>query len=670
MTNRTISVRAQWALHGKVLDDEGYQVLACSNGDLNKANFADALGRFTLGQLASLPQVSVSYLMPATRSPGGGYLALAIQWFAANGQRYADGVGQVDNQGRITTFTSYFCVPYASLAPHGITYTDMYKALSAVTLPTRDGPPKEVLITPTTQQIPGIDALAKRVAPLLLIGETVCVLGADEASLDERLRFIDTVMGLLPYGFRAKMAAATWTRATHRNHRFRLFFSSEPRASEKPDHIVYWGEPERVRIPGGAAGSYYAWLDDKITPLASLAQLNAELSFGDSADREALELVDAVRLWRRKRQGPMPPDSPDKRDSAQPRPATTGADEIARLLRECAADVRAPNLSRLRQDLTLLQDRLESGWVDDDHRERYRLLVTRWGLLSPNSRLGKWEGKLYETLLALAFGKPVTYEVFCQVEKCLDNPPDKFLYKPLLEAMERVGLADTRAKVIVYSSLDEKKLNKWLGSKDADAYRLIGELAHGAWHRKQHGVLFCDITLRYLRDRQGRYSATEIRGVLSRNGYLAQALREVGTDQYQVRALTALLAAAYPWEKYPHGLSNSVIAEILARTPDAPTPALLAAILQQIPETEAPKAWGAYVYGSITRMNLTKAVHGALWTRLPAIETERQPQPAALEAPPPELPQLPQEQETQPWPVLEPAAEPWLPQEPGNPDAP
>ena len=303
-------MRTQWALHGKVLDDEGYRVIACSNGDLSRANFADALGRFTLGQLAALPQASVSYLQPATRSPGGGYLALAIHWFAASGQRYADGVGQVDNQGRVTTFTSYFCAPYASLAPHGTTYLDMYRAFSAVTLPVRDGPPREVPVTPATRQIPGIDALAMRVAPLLLTGAPVCVLGADETSLEERLRFIDTVMGLLPYGFRARMAAATWTRPTHRDHRFRLFFSSEPRASEKPDQIVYWGEPELARIPGGDAGHYYGWLADKVTPLASLAQMYRELGFGDSADTEALRLVDEVRLWRRPRLKPMAPDAP------------------------------------------------------------------------------------------------------------------------------------------------------------------------------------------------------------------------------------------------------------------------------------------------------------------------------------------------------------------------
>jgi len=648
VTGRTISVRAQWALHGKVLDDEGYQVIACSNGDLSRANFADALGRFTPGQLASLPQASVSYLQPATRSPGGGYLALAIHWFAGGGQRHADGVGQVDNQGRVTTFTSYFCAPYASLAPRGTTYLDMYRAFSAVTLPVRDGPPKEVSIAQGTSQIPSIDDLAMRVAPLLLTGAPVCVLGADETGVDERLRFIDTVMGLLPYGFRARMAAATWTRPTHRNHRFRLFFSSEPRASEKPDQIVYWGEPDLARIPGGDAGHYYGWLADKVTPLASLAQMYRELSFGDSADAEALRLVDEVRLWRRPRLKPMAPDAPGRRDGpgerdapgkrgesgkrgpreAVPPAAAAEADPVTRLLRECDEHVRVLNLARLRQDLDLLQKRLAAGGIDDAHRRRCRALITRLDLFRPHQPLGKYEGRLYDTLLALAFGGPVGYEAFCLVEDCVRQPPDAPLhvhgplYPPLLEAIDRAGLADTRSKVIVYASHDQKKLAKWLGSRDVDAFGLISELARAAWRHREHGRLFCDVTLQYLQDKQGRYSSAEIRRVLVRNGYLARALCEVGHDQYQVYALTRLLVAAFPEDQYPLGLDEKTISELLADTPDAPTPALLAAILRKVPEAQAPLAWAAYVYGSVARMDLDEATHGALWTRLPVIEPE------------------------------------------------
>jgi len=629
VTGKTISVRAEWALHGKVLDDEGYRVIACSNGDLSRANFADALGRFTLGQLASLPQVSLSYLQPATRSPGGGYLALAVHWFAANGQRYADGVGQVDNQGRVTTFTSYFCAPYASLAPVGTTYLDMYRAFGAVTLPVRDGPPRELPITVANPQIPSIDALALRVAPLLLTGAPVCVLGADETGLEERLRFIDTVMGLLPYGFRARMAAATWTRPTHRNHRFRLFFSSEPRAGEKPDHVVFWGEPELVKVPGGDAGHYYGWLADKVTPLASLTQMYRELGFGDSADSEALRLVDEIRLWRRPRLKPMAPDPPDRREG--PQAAAVEADPVEGLLRDCDDHVRGPNLTRLRQDLDLLQKRLAAAGMDDAQRRRYLALIGRLELFRPQPLLGKYEGKLYDTLIPLACGGPVGYDGFCLIEDCVRRTQDASVHRTLLEAIDRSGPADMRTTLIVYASLDTKKLDKWLGSRAVDAFALLSDFARGTWRRKEHGRLFCDVTLGYLRDRQGRYSSAELRRVMAHNGYLAQAVREVGHDQYQVYALSKLLIAAFPEEQYPLGLDEETISEILAHTPDAPTPALLAAVLRKIPEGQAQLAWAAYVYGSVARMDLDEATHGALWTRLPAVEPEPEPAPVREE---------------------------------------
>jgi hypothetical protein len=310
---------------------------------------------------------------------------------------------------------------------------------------------------------------------------------------------------------------------------------------------------------------------------------------------------------------------------------------VARLLRECDEHVRILNLSRLRQDLDLLQKRLTAGGIDDARRRRYQSLITRLGLFRPHPALGKYEGRLYDTLLALAFGGPVGYEAFCLVEdsvrKAQDGPPNgplsaspyASLYPPLLEAIDRAGPADMRSKVLVYASHDQKRLAKWVGSREVDAFGLISELARGAWRRKEHGRLFCDVMLQYLQDKRGRYSSAEIRRVLGRNGYLARALREVGHDQYQVHALTKLLAAAFPEDQYPLGLDEKTIQEILADTPDAPTPALLAAILRKIPEAQAPLAWAAYVYGSVARMDLDEATHGALWTRLPVVEPEPEP---------------------------------------------
>ena len=134
MTANTIPVEAQWALHGKKADNEGYRVLACSNGHLSMDNFTEALNRFRIGAVDTLPQVSVSYARQGTQ-PGVNYLALAIHWFAEDGQRLADGVRQFDVHGRATAFTSYFCAPYRPLAKGAITYQHMYEAFSGLMLP-------------------------------------------------------------------------------------------------------------------------------------------------------------------------------------------------------------------------------------------------------------------------------------------------------------------------------------------------------------------------------------------------------------------------------------------------------------------------------------------------------------------------------------------------------
>jgi hypothetical protein len=644
VTATPIPVRAQWALHGKVLDDEGYQVIACSNGDLSKANFTDALGRFALGALDTLPQVSLSYLQPAARVSGGGYLALAIHWSPGNGKRHAAGVGHVDNQGRPTTFTSYFCAPYASLAPRHITYLDMYHAFCDITLPTRDGPPVDLLLAPAAQRAPGVDALAMRVAPLLLTGAPVCVLGADETSVDERLRFIDTVMALLPYGFRARMTAATWTRATNRNHRFRLFFSGEPRAGDKPDEVVHWGEPERVKIPSKAARAYYGWLNDKFKPLVSLTQLNHEYGFGDAADARTLDLVLKFSRSPLEWQAPEPPSPaspPRTAVHAPPSPPVRGADPVARILVECAEHARTLSVNLLRQDISDLRAQLKSGPVDDKRRERYRTLITQSGLLNSGSGLQRNnECKLYETLLALAYGLPVGYPALCQIEDSLADTSDQPVHRALLEAIARVGLGDLRTRVIVGAELEQKKLLKSLGPSGADGHALIRELTRGGWHRKQHGRTFCDVTLGYLRERQGRYSIAEVQRVLLRCGYLAQPLRDIGSEQYQVHAIAQLLVAAFPLDVYPAGLDRAAVNAILANAPDAPTQALLAAILRRIPVSEARGAWEAFVYGSVVRMNLDDETHGDLWLRLPSIE----PGPSAV-APqePPQEPGAPAE---------------------------
>jgi hypothetical protein len=286
MTGVVTVVDVQWALYGKAVGPAEDRVLACSTGDLTMVNFADAISRFQLGTLHSLPQVSVSYAQ--TGQSGRNYLALAIHKPADRGQV------ALDDDGRPITYTSYFCLPYAPLADAGVTYRAMHDALRSLWLPTANGPPLRVSVASPSWQPPAIDHLAMRVAALLLTGRSVCVLRAQDVPVADRLGFVDAVMTLLPYGFRAKMTAATWTRATYRDHRFRLFFSDAPRGSERRDHVVSWDHPETAVITpdDGAAHEYLTWLEDTlIAPVARLTRLTEACGFGDAPVRNAVSLV-------------------------------------------------------------------------------------------------------------------------------------------------------------------------------------------------------------------------------------------------------------------------------------------------------------------------------------------------------------------------------------------
>jgi hypothetical protein len=286
MTGGSVELDAQWALYGKNSGSDGYRVLACSTATLSRANFADAISRFQLGALDRLPQVSASYARLGGK-PGVDYLALAIDDFAADGRRAA-----CDRDGRKITYTSYFCLPYLPLAELAIGYVSTYRALRAVTLPEADGPAVRVVLPAAAPRVVVVDPLAMRVAALLLTGRPVCVLGAEATSTDERLRFIDAVMDLLPYGLRARMAAATWTRATHGGHRFRLFFSAARRPGSQLDQVVTWGEPEQVTIPDGPAAEYLGWLESSVRPLVRLAELTGELGFGQKDTVRVPELAE------------------------------------------------------------------------------------------------------------------------------------------------------------------------------------------------------------------------------------------------------------------------------------------------------------------------------------------------------------------------------------------
>jgi hypothetical protein len=600
MTDRSVTVEAQWALYGKTAGRERFGVLACSDLSLSSANFTEAIERFSPGTLEAPPQVTVSYAVPAGQD-GESYVAIAVHNYIKSGQH-----GSTDDLGRPVAFTSYYCVPYQPLAEASVGYYDIYEALCAqsLPLPAKDGPPLRVTVTPSPLLAPAVDVMAPRVAALLLTGRPVCVLGAQKTSLPERLRFIDAVMGLLPYGMRSRMTAATWTRATLRNHRFRLYFSGAERDIDPPDHVVTWGQPDKAVIPPeeDRAAKYLGWLEETIThPTRNLRELTDPIGFTANQILSVLVAVSAegTKPHRIRRTAPQPVATPQE---GTPR---GGQDPTEALLIECAGHVREANVSQLNRDIFHLRNAAKAG-VTPAQRTRYRELITANQLFRPEKALGNAEGKLSEALLKLAFVPPLSYADYCSIE---DGAGDGLPDAALVQLVDKAGLADPRVKAIVYRQLPgdeaEKKLAKWYPSKDLRAGQLLVELAALETKRPRHARLLCDVLADYLTKMRQHYDPDVIKRLLRQHSYLASRLRDsrAGDDQYQISALCSFLIAAYP-----NRLSRADIYHVLIGTGEPPAPTLLAAVLLTLANPEdADLARELYVFSSLTALNIAPA---------------------------------------------------------------
>jgi hypothetical protein len=628
MTARTISVTAEWARRGKTPDGTGYRLLGCSDGKLSSRNFEEAINRFLTGTPESLPQVSVSYLTRADQA-GGSYLALAVHEFAEG--------GQFDAVGREIAFLRYFCVPYEQLADDAISYRAMYQAFRRIQLPmTGGGPPQPVTLEVTRPRVPVDDYLARQVAALLLT-RPVCVLGANRTDMEDRLRFIDTVMSLLPYGMRTRMSASTWTSPTYRTHRFRLFFSDTPRAEEGKDHVVVWGRPERTEISPDLRYTYeyLAWLDDRVQqPVLRLSELTDEFGFGP---KQVVQMLERMGIA-----GEHLDYSADRQDLVHPAytPRQGSRTYGETILRDCVRGLKEGNHTVLKSDIAALWNYAGHPSVKDD-RKSYQDIIFRNQLLRPDLGIGRLEGKFYDALLRLAFGMPLGYQGYCELESCLGISPPEMPHPSLLRAIERGGMGDIRVSAIVLRHLGEDKLNHWLRAKQFDPGHLIACLAD-EWDRPHHAKVVGDVLVHYLRTMPERYDPRSVLAALQKHRHLAQALqlRHPGPPQYQVFVLSYLLKAAHGGA----GLDRSLIADVLAGGGVPPTPALLFAVLLRLADpADAPLARELYVAGQLRFTELaaeTRAIldrytpHEILAPERPAIEQAPRQDRAEHEMPP------------------------------------
>jgi hypothetical protein len=596
----TVTVDVQWARYGSV-------TRSCSSGELNMDNFTELIRRFRIGTPDGLPQVSVSYV-PSNTLPGRlYYLGMAIHDRAAGGRRLAER----DDDGRPAVVTTYFCIPYEQLADAAVSYQDMYHQLSE-RRPTASGPPLKVEF-PARTVLPAKNPLAGQIASRLLTGQRVCVLGAQSATLAERLEFTDAVAALLPYGFRTRLAMATWVRSTHRDHRFRLWFSDAKRDADPPDDVVHWGHPERTALTpeDGHAYAYDRWLNENLDrPYKELAGLIAPRSFTPG---EAIGVFDEIGLDR-SQPGASAAGEPSARAAELPEHRFT----CEQILRECASHLRSASVPDLTSAITRLKARARQR-ISPEEQERCRTLMREHHLFRHDEGLGALEGQLRDALFKIAFNPPLSYQDYCLVEDSLGNePPDL----KLLQMIVGAKMSDPRAEAVVYGQLlsrkRQPKLDNWLRSSQMTPAELIVELinaAAGSWDRPRH-ALYASVAASELAN-QAHCDPLPIREALQRQRYLAHLLQSVsdGADQAQVYVLYRFLQAAYP-----DGLGKSDIQQILIENPDPPSPGLLVAILLQ------PRLWKdqemarvareAYVSRVALAMDLDREVREALGRHL------------------------------------------------------
>jgi hypothetical protein len=224
-------ITVEWALWSERQDArKDYGVLACSDERLGPAQFEKIITRFSPGTPDAphaLPRVTISWVGTDT-SP---HVGIAIQTRSTT----RDGVG------REIYPTSYFCIPYQQLQQQPVTYLGLYQALREIQLPdTGTGSPLNVTVPPLdtraiAHDLENLGAATVRTATALLLHRQrhVCLTQAEQTTLEDRLRFIDAVAALLPYGYRTKFTATTWANSATR-HRLRISFTHHPNRDTTP----------------------------------------------------------------------------------------------------------------------------------------------------------------------------------------------------------------------------------------------------------------------------------------------------------------------------------------------------------------------------------------------------------------------------------------------------
>ncbi|MCG5220389.1 hypothetical protein [Streptosporangium sp. KLBMP 9127] len=540
MSGETVQLSAEWAIEGKQpgsLDD--YGILACSQGQLGHNDFAKIKTRYTTGTPEELPQVTLAWV-------GGGEntrLVLAIQ-------EWSD---QEDRTGRQIAVTRYFCVPYSQVAAQPVSYEALYLALDRSPLPAAD---------PLTFSVPRLDpaAIAARIdgtaigaAALLLTDQHVCVLRGESLPLLDRLRFLDTVAALLPYGMRTKLTAATWTSSTA-EHKIKVSFA---RHVPEGTHSIIWGGLARVPTKAYDVGHYLDLLlhCSRYTELVGwLAAAGEPLAFQPSGVTKALATLAAFHVPSRSGDVTVAIANPVDHYS------------VEALLNECADLVPQGQSLRLTAILDGLarQAGARGNAATRDEQVHYRKIIRERRLLEGDRGLPEsLHLQLCGVILAVGYGPKLVFEDMRRIFQ--DFAPTSVL----MAAMVRMP-AEPLVALTLAARLGPETLTMVL---DALGTACLVELAAREPHDPLLVQVICDELVR-----RGSNGAEDpdIAMTLREHRYLVDAVQALHPDRVEVQfvLLRKLLKAAYG-----PSLHRREFEEVVGDPPDFGSPPLMAAAI-------------------------------------------------------------------------------------------
>ncbi len=486
------AVTAEWALWGKHANETAYRVLRCSDGVFTRDDFGEVITRYASGVKDRLPQYTVCWIPSAQGHPA--YLGVAVHELADPDPARSGGRSRIVG-GREVEYVRLFCVPYKEMAELGVSYPDLAESVMDYQLPAGETAPLRVALrTDASPQhiVAKFRVLAENVAALLLTTQPVCVLGAERTTAEDRLRFIELVMSLLPYGLRSRLSASTWASSTAQDLKLRLYFANAPRDDGKISHVA-WDEPEPLTLPGQfeAVRLYLGWLRRTGANAApALAERTEPLRF---TDEDVRLLVDH-----------LPAD----------RSVSETLEDLASSLRKQDRAAVGAGVDRLRRHLASQDDRSRAA-----DREKCRQLILRHGMLKDRPALEQAiKARLYQVLLQLAFDTPLTYASYCKIEQAVDGPPLGTLRTVLLTRL-RLSFLPWLIVIKAEPTFRNQELTTALAQSGIGPTAPIDEVARLTDKiRPEHRAVVYDFAAYYLRRAQDPWYE------LKERGYLAETL--------------------------------------------------------------------------------------------------------------------------------------------------